>query len=139
MPNRVDATEAPYILVVEDHPEARDALCAVLGVSRYRFASAETVAVAAALLSVQVFDAVILDLRLPDGDGVDLIRAVRERPDPPAAIVFTGDHRLQSVAEKNGCDAFILKPELEELLRRLSGLIADRRVAYQRKKRGQPC
>jgi len=127
-------TETAHVLVVEDHAEGREALCAVLDVSGYRVASVATGADALALLPVEVFDAVILDLGLPAGDGIDVIRAVRERPNPPAAIVFTGHNRLRDVAEQNGCDAFVLKPELDELLRRLRSLIADRRVALRKTK-----
>jgi CheY-like chemotaxis protein len=58
--------------------------------------------------------------------GLDVVRAARALVDPPGIVVFTGHHRLKAEAETAGCDAFVLKPELEELLARVSIAITAR-------------
>jgi CheY-like chemotaxis protein len=66
----------------------------------------------------------VLDLGLPDVDGLEIIRTARALPDPPAVVVFTGHHRLKADAEAAGCDVFIPKPDLDPLLARLAVIAA---------------
>jgi len=66
----------------------------------------------------------VLDLGLPDVDGLEIIRTARALPDPPAVVAFTGHHRLKADAEAAGCDVFILKPDLDQLLARLAVIAA---------------
>jgi DNA-binding response OmpR family regulator len=78
--------------------------------------------------------AVLLDRRLPDGDGLDLLPAMRALPDPPPVIVLTA--RGQTVERVEGLDAgaddYLAKPfELDELLARL-------RVAMRRRPGAAP-
>ncbi|MGH7300415.1 MAG: response regulator [Candidatus Rokuibacteriota bacterium] len=55
---------------------------------------------------------VISDLRLPDGDGLDVVRAARSVPDPPAVIVVTGypSDETRRAALAAGAAAFLAKP-----------------------------
>ncbi len=57
-------------------------------------------------------DLVISDLRLPDGDGLDVVRAVRETPDPPPVFVISGypSDDSRRAAEAAGATAFFSKP-----------------------------
>lgn len=56
-------------------------------------------------------DIMLVDLGLPDGSGLDLIREIRRRDDPPRVLVFTvfGDRRTVSDALAVGADGFLLK------------------------------
>ena len=105
---------APRILVVEDDADGRDPLAEILGLQGYAVTGAADGATAIGQLGA--FDVVVLDLGLPDVAGVDVIRAARALPDGPAVVVFSGHHRLRADAEAAGCAAFVLKPDLDELL-----------------------
>ena len=119
-------TRPGTVLVVEDDPENRDALAEVLRVQGYTVTSAPDGASAIRRLASEADDVLVLDLGLPDLAGVDVIRAARALPDPPAVVVFTGHHRLRADAEAAGCEAFVLKPNLDELLARLSAIVEAR-------------
>ena len=117
----------PSVLVLEDKADGRLGLCGMLECDGYRVTEAETGADALALLAVEAFDAVILDLGLPDVDGIELICAARLQSDPPAVIVFSGHHGRRAAAEAAGCDAFVLKPSVDELLAQLGTAVVARR------------
>jgi len=120
------APGTPRMLVVEDDAEGREPLTEVLGLQGYDATSVGDGRTAIERIRSGEFDVVVLDLGLPDIAGVEIIRAARALPDGPAVVVFTGHHRLRAAAEAAGCDAFILKPNLDELLARVSTAIAAR-------------
>ena len=105
---------APRILIVEDDGDGREPLAEILRLQGY--AVTDTADGASAIGQLGAFDVVVLDLGLPDVAGVDVIRAARALPDGPAVVVFSGHHRLRADAEAAGCAAFVLKPDLDELL-----------------------
>ena len=108
---------APRILIVEDDGDGREPLAEVLGLQGYTVTSAADGGDAIGRLGAEAYDVVVLDLGLPDVAGVDVIRAARALPDGgPAVVVFTGHPRLRADAEAAGCAAFVLKPDLDELL-----------------------
>src|SRR5262245_3445648 len=129
---------APRVLIVEDDADGREPLTEVLRLQGYDATSAADGAGAIGRIGNEAFDVVVLDLGLPDVAGVDVLRAARARADGPAVIVFTGFHGLKGDAEAAGCDAFVLKPELDELLAGLATLIASRvaRTVAARKEHG---
>jgi len=116
------------ILVVDDNPDSCVALGEVLKLVGYHVMIAPTGRRALALTDMHRFDAVVLDLGLPDIDGIDLLRAIRGQAERPLVVVFSGYERRQPEAEEIGCDAFILKPRLEQLLERLETLLAELRA-----------
>ena len=117
----------PRVLIVEDDADGRESLGELLRADGYDVATVGEGA--AALAQLDHCDVLILDLGLPDADGLDIVRAARALPDPPAVVVFTGHARMRNDAEAAGCDAFILKPDLEQLLAHLSALPAPGTVA----------
>ncbi|MEO8628835.1 MAG: ATP-binding protein, partial [Betaproteobacteria bacterium] len=70
----------PCVLVCEDDPKTASAIAAVLHVGGFRTQIAPTLSAARALLVDQRYAALTLDLLLPDGDGIELIRELRQRP-----------------------------------------------------------
>ena len=68
------------ILLVEDDGNIRTVIAALLETSDYQVIQAETGAMAETLFSSYQPDLIILDLGLPDGDGIDFIREVRYCP-----------------------------------------------------------
>ena len=119
------ATTLPKLLVVEDDADGRDPLTELFTLEGYDATSVGDGATAIDRLSAGAFDVLVMDIGLPKVSGLDVVRAARALADPPAVIVFTGHHRLKAEAEAAGCDAFVLKPELEELAR-VSTVIAAR-------------
>jgi DNA-binding response OmpR family regulator len=85
---------------------------------------------AAAALQTSEFDVVLLDLGLPDRDGVDVLRELRRRGDATPVIILTARDEIQHrVAGLDaGADDYIVKPfDLDELLARMRSVL--RRVA----------
>lgn len=69
---------------------------------------------------------VILDLGLPDGDGLSLLPALRSQPEPPPVLILTARDRLSDRIRglDAGADDYVLKPyDLDELLARIRALL----------------
>ncbi|WP_397449306.1 response regulator [Pseudomonas sp. NA-150] len=78
----------PRVLVVEDEPDIAYLLNLLISRAGYNVTSAASLQEARALLDSQRFDAVTLDLELPDGDGLQLIRELRNSPSTQALPVL---------------------------------------------------
>jgi CheY-like chemotaxis protein len=105
------------LLLVEDHEPTRLSLQKILESRHFDVKCAATIAEAWALVGTRVFDVLISDIGLPDGDGYLLMRELRDRHDI-RGIALTGygledDIRLSQEA---GFSAHILKPVTAELL-----------------------
>ncbi len=99
-------------IVVEDDPIIRKNLEDCLRRRRYDVASVGTIASAQEYLGKDNFDLVFLDVRLPDGDGTDLLKAIQSRPQKPLVVVSTGFGSVESAVEcmKNGAFDYLIKP-----------------------------
>jgi DNA-binding NtrC family response regulator len=100
------------IIVLEDDLIVRKNLEHQLRQRRYDVASASTIAQAQEFLNKDSFDLVFLDVRLPDGDGTDLLKTLQLRPQRPLAVITTGFGTVESAVEcmKNGAFDYIIKP-----------------------------
>lgn len=115
------------VLVVEDGEDAAASLCALLRLKGYETTTARTVAEALTAVATQRPQVMVLDLGLPDGDGLDVIRRCRTMANPPAVVVVSGygeaDRKAAAVAA--GAAAYLLKPaepgELIGWVQRLCG------------------
>ncbi len=114
------------LLIVDDERTIRDACREVaqsLGFTAYVADSAEH---AYRLLETQIFDAVLLDLRLPGAGGLEALRRIKERRPDSIVIVVTGYGTVQSAVQamKNGAYDYVTKPfsldELKLLLERVA-------------------
>jgi DNA-binding NtrC family response regulator len=107
------------LLVVEDRDTLRRMLARGLRDAGFSVEDVGSVAEARARLLAQPFDCVFTDLRLPDGEGLEVLRASRSsRPSTPV-VVLTGYGSVQSAVEamKAGAADFLEKPvELDELV-----------------------
>ena len=114
------------LLVVDDEPQFLRALATNLRGAGY---DVETAGTAADALAAQPADAVILDLRLPDGSGRDVAAQLRSRSDAPIIVVSAvGDEDEKIAALDAGADDYVEKPfAIGELLARLRAAL--RRVA----------
>jgi two-component system response regulator TctD len=114
------------ILLVEDHPELSDWLARALRQSGYAVDTAARGGHAEHFLLTGEYDAVLLDLSLPDKDGLDVLRGLRNRGARVPVLILTARSSLdERVAGLNlGADDYLAKPfELTELEARLKALL----------------
>src|ERR1700761_2463796 len=116
------------ILVVEDDPRLAAMLDEYLRNHGYAVSQAATGAQALERLSTEALDAAILDLMLPDMDGLDVCRKLRERSDLPVLMLTArGDAIDRIVGLEIGADDYLPKPfEPRELLARLRAILRRR-------------
>jgi two-component system, OmpR family, KDP operon response regulator KdpE len=112
---------APLVLVVEDEPQLRRFLRAALGSHGYRLVEAGGVREAEQLATSHNPDVFLLDLGLPDGDGIDLTRRLREWTRAPIVVLSARGREEDKVAALDaGADDYLTKPfGVNELLARL--------------------
>ncbi len=124
-----------HILLVEDEDAIAEPLAQ--GLSREGFA-VERVATAAAALAAGDPDVVLLDLRLPDGDGLDVCRRLRERSDVPIIVVTArGEEADRVVGLELGADDYVVKPfGLRELIARIRAV--TRRASAREARAAEP-
>jgi two-component system, OmpR family, KDP operon response regulator KdpE len=127
--------DAPLILVIEDELPIRRFLRASLSGEGYRLAEAETGQQGLSMAAAQPPDLIILDLGLPDMDGLQIIDELRHWSQVPVIILSArGQEQDKVMALDHGADDYLSKPfGMGELLARL-------RVAlrHQARIRGQP-
>jgi two-component system, OmpR family, KDP operon response regulator KdpE len=114
-------TAKTRILVVDDEPAILRFLRPALAANDYEVATAGTVAEATKRIASEVPDVVVLDLGLPDGDGKEVIRNVRQWSDVPIIVLSARDRESEKIdALDLGADDFINKPfGVGELMARL--------------------
>lgn len=106
--------EAAHVLVVDDHELNLKLLQRVLELAGHDVVGASSLAGAEAALADQLPALIVLDLQLPDGDGLDLARRLKARPETAACVILacTAD-AMRGDAERAlaaGCDAYVSKP-----------------------------
>jgi len=113
------------ILVVEDEPRILRALSALLETAGYAAEGARTVADALQAALLRPPDAVLLDLLLPDGNGLHVCRRLREWSHVPIVVVSAvGDEQEKIAALDAGADDYVTKPYAPgELLARLRAVL----------------
>jgi two-component system KDP operon response regulator KdpE len=109
------------VLVVDDEPQVRRFLRTMLGSHGFRVVEAETRAEGLSQASTRNPDLVLLDLGLPDGDGVELTRSLREWARMPIIVISARERERDKVeALDAGADDYLTKPfGADELLARM--------------------
>ena len=99
------------ILIVEDDERIRNALRAILVACGYSVQETGNARTALAMTASHNPDLMLLDLGLPDGDGMELIRSVRGWSQVPIIVVSARGHERDKVeALDSGADDYITKP-----------------------------
>lgn len=111
----------PLILVVEDEPQMRKFIRASLVSHGYRVLEAERASEAVTMATSHNPDMMLLDLGLPDGDGIDLTRQLREWSQVPILVLSARGREDDKVAALDaGADDYLTKPfGVNELLARM--------------------
>ena len=122
------AGDSAVILVVEDEPPIRRLLRTTLGANDYRTLEAATGAEAMSALRHHRPDLVLLDLGLPDIDGLQLIAQIRKLgPVPIVVLSSRGDEAAKVAALDSGADDYVTKPfGADELLARIRAALRHR-------------
>lgn len=110
------------VLLVEDASDVAEPVSAWFTKKGDAIDHAPDLDTAYALLDVQTYDAVILDINLPDGEGIDLLAMLRKKADPTPVVMLTArmqvDDRVSAL--DLGADDYVVKPfDLRELDSRL--------------------
>jgi DNA-binding NtrC family response regulator len=124
MPPPADAPKPDCVLVVEDEASIRDGLVRALRGSSLTVVAVGSLAEARAAIANRTCDAILLDLRLPDGDGLDLLAEVRAAPDAPPVVVATSFDDGERIirAMRLGAHDYVTKPfDLAQLRKVVAG------------------
>jgi two-component system KDP operon response regulator KdpE len=119
------------VLVVEDDREIRALMQSSLSVEGFEVQTAVSLSEAGAMLRHQAPDVIVLDLGLPDGDGVALVREVRRRQAIPVIVVSARHQEAQKIQLLDaGADDYLTKPfSVGELLARIRVALRHRGTA----------
>ena len=106
--------EAARVLVVDDHELNLKLLQRVLELAGHDVVTASSLGAAEEMLKRQLPALIVLDLQLPDGDGLDLARRLKAAPQTASCVILACTaEAMQGDAERAlaaGCDAYVSKP-----------------------------
>ena len=126
--------EQPKVLVVDDEESVVVTIKAILQLDGYDVATTTSGAKARAMVREAEYDLVLTDLRLEDGDGLDVLKAVRERYPETVTIMLTGYASLESAIQalRAGAYDYLVKPsEVEELRSTVARGLERRRLGQE--------
>jgi len=111
------------ILVIDDDKIILDSLCEFLSLEGFQTSGAETLKSATAKLEDENYCLAIIDVNLPDGDGIELLDIVRKNYPQTVSIVITGYGTIESAvrAIKQGAYDYLTKPIIDDELRLVVG------------------
>jgi two-component system, OmpR family, KDP operon response regulator KdpE len=125
----MSSAELTPVLVIEDDPPIRRLLRTSLGANGFQVIEAESGRDGLTALAAQKPEIVVLDLGLPDIDGLDVIRAIRNAGDKTPIVVLSsrGDESVKVAALDLGADDYVTKPfGMAELIARIRTAIRHR-------------
>jgi len=127
-------SQQPTVLVVEDEADLRENIAESLEAAGFTVAQALDAADATARLEGFAYDGLVVDLRLPDGDGMDVLDAALARYPGIRCVVMTGFGGVEEAvrAIKRGALDFLIKPfQLVQLAAVLKAGINERRLQQE--------
>ncbi len=113
------------VLIVEDSADLADAIQSYLIAFKHQGSIASNLKDAKKHLDAMEYSAIILDINLPDGNGMNLIQHAKRKKYLPAIIITTAKHQIEDRIEglNMGADDYLTKPyELSELLARINAI-----------------
>jgi DNA-binding NtrC family response regulator len=118
-----------HLLVVDDEPSARSTLALLLRKRGHRVLEADGLAATTRRLGEEAFDLVVTDLRMPDGDGLDVLRTVKAHAPRTEVILLTAYAGWKSAKEAirlGALDYFEKGEDPDELYHRIDKALAER-------------
>lgn len=123
-----DSKRLQHVLVVEDNRDVGDAFRVLFESTGRRVSVAQTVADALSTARADPVDLMLLDLTLPDGNGLEILEELRDTVERPRVTVALTGRDEPDIAQRCydlGCAAVLLKPvPARELLRRAGDWLA---------------
>lgn len=118
-------TEQPLVLVVDDEPAVREVVCEKLGHHSFKAISAANGKEAFKLIDEASPDLILLDLRLPDIDGMTICQQIRRKSRIPIIMLTAmGEEVNRIVGLELGADDYVTKPcSLDELVARIKAVL----------------
>lgn len=126
--------EITRILVVDDDENIRKVLVAILEDEGYIVESVGTAKEAIDKSKKKHYNVALIDIRLPDMEGIELLTRIRDTTPKMRKIVITGYPTLQNAVDavNKGADAYILKPfDVEKVLKAIKEQLAKQREDKQ--------
>lgn len=122
------------VLVIEDEKSLSDSICTYLNGEQFMVEAAYTAANALEKIELYDYACVVLDISLPDGNGLEILRMLREDKKEEGVIIISAknslDDRLKGLYE--GADDYLVKPfHLPELAARVAAIIRRKSFAGQ--------
>ena len=129
MNNSIKPHYTPTILVVEDDPAVAEMLLKLIGQLGYHVRHLPTIGQGLEAARLKAHDIILLDVKLPDGSGLDFLKQIINMPGSPVVIIMTayGDPDSAELAIRNGAWDYLTKPVSMEKLT----LNLKRAVEYQ--------
>ena len=120
-----DETAQRKILIVEDEPVLREFLVTLLTRHHHKPVAVDTIAGMRSVFSADGFDLIVLDVNLPDGDGFDALKEVRQSSRVPVIMLTAANTPTDRVLGLEiGADDYIAKPfEPRELIARIKTVL----------------
>jgi len=123
--------QSAFILLVEDNEDFREILQEALESSGFHVTSASNANRAREAMNIGKFDLTLLDVRLPDGNGIELMREFRQHDPDMGIIIMTGYAEIDTAVDavRLGANDFLKKPfDIDELLVRIGELMKNRQL-----------
>jgi len=128
--------QSAFILLVEDNEDFRLILQEALERSGFHVTAAANAMRAREAMTIGKFDLSLLDVRLPDGNGIELMREFRHSDPDMGIIIMTGYAEVDTAVDavRLGANAFLKKPfDIDEMLVRIDELIKTRQIKADNK------
>ena len=121
--------DRPKVLVADDERSIRDMLSAALAQWGYQVFLAQSGAEAIGLLKGQLFDAALIDIRMPEMDGIELLRELKRYDSSMEVVIMTGYPTVITAVEalKEGAYDYLTKPLILDELKHLLARLIERR------------
>ena len=121
--------DRPKILVVDDEKSIRDLLSAALGQWGYQAFLSTSGPEALGMLKGQLLDASLIDIRMPDMDGIELLRELKRYDSSMEVVIMTGYPTVTTAVEalKEGAYDYLTKPLIMDELKHLLARLVERR------------
>jgi DNA-binding NtrC family response regulator len=130
-PYFIEGAGAASILIIDDEMAIRESLQTLLELEDYRVETANSGEEGLSRIAEQPFDLVLLDLALPDRNGLEILREIRDRDPSLAVILITAYGTVENavLAMQSGAANFVQKPwDNEKLLADIRAAVARRRA-----------
>jgi putative nucleotidyltransferase with HDIG domain len=133
-------SRSQYILVIDDDPWIADVVAEQLALQGYQVQTSSDSSQVMGLLSVEAYDLVILDIYMPEPDGIELLKRIhQEHPYLPVLMLTSSDDTATAIqAMQEGASDYIIKPHrVSQLIARVQRalergiMLRERALAYQ--------